>query len=254
MRLFSVPDLSLLSSSTELELASLAIAEGLPAIDASSIARGLGYVVGTAAVVLYAPIALRVIRQGSADGLTLSTWWLKLTSYTCSIVYFMDKGYPFSTYSETVVLAAEATVILLLVAYFQQKLLDLRFAGTLVVYTGAVVVALNGTPSEVLALGQAAAATINVFALAPQFALNYNAKTSGDYSPITASLAATGCAVRLFTTSQLAGGDPLLLGSFGLALFLNASLLLQIVYYGTRYEGKSLPAVFASDVYTTNNF
>ena len=234
---------------TELPTAALALGGGWPSvIDATTVARGLGYVVGTAAVILYAPIAVRVVRQGSADGLTLSTWWLKLTSYTCSIVYFFDRGYPFSAYSETVVLAGESVVILGLVAFYQRRLFRPEFAGTLALYGVAVGTAVTGTLApEVLALGQAAAAAINVFALAPQFALNYRTQSSGDYSPVTLSLAATGCAVRLFTTAQLADGDPLLLGSFGLALVLNASLLAQTLYYGTRFEGKSVLAVMASD-------
>ena len=51
-----------------------------------------------------------------ASGLTLSTWWLKLVSYTCSIVYNLEKEYPFSTYAESAILAIESTTVLVLVA------------------------------------------------------------------------------------------------------------------------------------------
>jgi len=224
----------------------------MPPIDAGSIAQGLGYLVGTGAVLLYTPIAVRIVRQESADGLTLSTWWLKLVSYTCSILYNFDKGYPLSSYAETAVLGIESVTILVLVSYYQQKLFNAQFLGLVAVFVTAVGVALNDqiTPPEVLALGQAGSAVINVFALVPQFALNARTKTAGDYSPITASLATVGCTIRLFTTTQLANSDPLLLGSFGLAFLLNGSLLLQILYYGVRYEGKSLTAVLTADYNT----
>lgn len=223
-------------------------------VDASALAKGLGYLVGTGAVLLYTPIAVRVVRQQSADGLTLSTWWLKLVSYTCSILYGLDKGYPLSTYAETAVLAVEATTLLVLVAYYQKKLVDGKFFGGVVLYVALVAVALSElTPPGVLAFGQAGSTILNVGALVPQFALNANTKTAGDYSPLTAGLATAGCTIRLFTTVQLADSDPLLLGSFGLAFLLNGSLLLQILYYGTQYQGKSLSQILTADYNTEPN-
>ena len=55
-------------------------------------------------------------------------------------------------------------------------------------------------------------------ALLPQIALNARTRSTGDYSPVTAALACAGCLIRLFTTEQLAGGDPLLLAGFGVGL------------------------------------
>lgn len=63
----------------------------------SVIAQGLGYVIGAGSLLLYTPIAIRVCRQRDASGLTLSTWWLKLISYTCSDVYSFANGYLVST-------------------------------------------------------------------------------------------------------------------------------------------------------------
>ena len=51
-----------------------------------TLAVGLGYLLGAASILLYTPIAVRILRTKSADGLTVSTWWLKLTSYTCTDV------------------------------------------------------------------------------------------------------------------------------------------------------------------------
>ena len=45
-------------------------------------------------VARYTPIAVRVVKQGSADGLSVSTWWLKLTAYTFSNIYFFKNAYP----------------------------------------------------------------------------------------------------------------------------------------------------------------
>ena len=89
---------------------------------AADVATVLGYVVATGSLLLYTPIALRIVRTGSADGLTLSTWWLKLGSYTCSDLYCYSNGYPVSAYAETLVITLEAACILGLVAAYQDRL------------------------------------------------------------------------------------------------------------------------------------
>jgi len=240
------------SASSSSSVIALAISpSSIVEIDATSIAQGLGYLVGSGSLLLYTPIAIRIVRQGSADGLTLSTWWLKLIHYTCSILYSTAQGYPLSTFLETVIIAAEATTILGLVAYYQRSL-DAKFLASIIIFVVTVAVVLREAPLEVLAVGQTSSALLNVVALLPQFALNAKTQTAGDYSPVTASLATVGCTIRLFTTYQLTGSDPLLLGSYGLAFVLNGSLLLQILYYGVRVEGKPFIAVMTADVSGTS--
>lgn len=238
------------------ELQNSFLLTGAPPADglATSIAEALGYLIAFGSVLLYTPIAVRILRQKSADGLTVSTWWLKLTSYTCSGVYNIKLGYPISSFAETLVIAVEAAIVLALVTFYQRRF-DLATLAITCVYLSVAVWALASPPdwpygptSEQIALGQGASATLNTIALLPQLQQNFRRKTAGDYSAITASLASVGCAARLFTTVQLAGGDPLLLWSFGTALVLNASLLGQILWFGTQEEGRSVSSLFLADV------
>ena len=87
----------------------------------------------------------------------------------------------------------------------------------------------------------------NTGALLPQLALNARQQSPGGYSPLTAGLACGGCSIRLFTTIELAGSDPLLLAGFGFGLALNGALLAQIIYYGAVVPGRPLLDVFTSD-------
>lgn len=207
--------------------------------------------IGAGSLLLYTPIGVRLVRQGSADGLTLSTWWFKLVSYTCADVYAFTNGYDISTYIETLIITMEAFVILCLTAYYQQRLWnDHPFRGGIGMYGCVTAAMLVFQPTGLIALGQGSSAILNVLALIPQFRMNAKDQTAGDYSPITASLATAGCIIRIFTTVQLAGSDPLLLGSFGLAAVLNCALLLQILYYGVMLEGKSVTSVMCADLKT----
>lgn len=214
--------------------------------DSGIIAQGLGYLVGAGSLLLYTPIAMRVVRQRDASGLTLSTWWLKLLSYSCSDVYSFANGFPLSTYVETLIITVEAAVVLAIVAFFQRRL-DGSFIALALGYGAACAWALSAAPASMIAFGQAAATLLNTGALLPQLLLNFRRRSPGGYSPLTAGLACAGCAIRLFTTVELAGSDPLLLAGFAFGLFLNAALLAQIGYYGAVVEGRPLAALLAAD-------
>jgi len=215
-----------------------------------NIATVLGYAVGAGSFLLYTPIAIRVLRRGSADGLTLSTWYLKLVSYTCSDIYAYSNGYDISTYAETIVITVEAMIILLLVASYQRKIATAPFVSFAVLYTALTAWgSLSGlAPAGFIAVGQAGSTVLNTGAIIPQLRQNDRLSSSGDYSPVTALLASVGCFVRCFTTVQLNGSDPLLLTGYGIALILNVGLLLQILYYGVRTENQSIASVFLSDI------
>lgn len=218
----------------------------LPAADSGLLATGLSYLVGAGSLLLYTPIAIRTVRKGRADGLTLSTWWLKLASYSASDIYAFSSGYPIAQYVETLVITVEAALILALVGWYQGRL-NGTFASLAIAYAVAVSWALTLAPPSALAFAQGGATLLNTGALLPQIALNARSRSGGDYSPLTASLACAGCLIRIFTTYELAGGDPLLLAGFAAGLALNGTLLAQALYYGVVAEGGSVLDVLASD-------
>ena len=243
-----VPSAAAASSAASTTTTALsALPSSTPDVDVDLFARGLGYVIGAGSLALYTPIAIRLYRQKTADGLTLSTWWLKIVSYTCSDLYAYTNGYPISTYVETLIITIEAAVILFLTANYQKKL-DSKFVYLLSAYVLITTWGILGfAPTSLIALGQGASAVLNTGALIPQFVLNYQKKSSGDYSPLTASLASIGCFIRIFTTIQLADSDPILLGTFGMAFIVNTSLAAQILYYGIVSEKRDLKTLLTAD-------
>ena len=238
---------SLLLSSSTTYLSNSIIDDGDATTALKSVAETLGYLIGAASILLYTPIAIRIIRTKSADGLTISTWWLKLTSFTCTDVYNIRNNIPFSAFSETLVITFEAALVLALVTYYQTRI-DITTFVLMGMYLTITTWALNEASDEWISIAQILATVLNTSALLPQLKQNFDRQSSGDYSPITASLASVGCTVRLFTTMELANGDPLILMNYGVALLLNLSVLFQVVYFGTQREGKSLAMLFLADV------
>ena len=211
-----------------------------------ALADALGFVVGAGSLLLYTPIALRLMRTSSADGLTLSTWWLKLASYSFSDLYCYTNGYPISQYAETLVITAEAACVLGLVAFYQRRL-DASFTVLALVYLVVAAAALETAPPELLTLAQAGATLLNTVALLPQILLNARREDTGDYSPLTAGLACGGCTIRLFTTVRLASGDPLLLTGYATGLALNGAVLAQVFYYGAVMQQQSPVDLLSAD-------
>ena len=238
---------SLLLSSSTTYLSNSMIEDGDTTTALKSVAETLGYLIGAASILLYTPIAIRIIRTKSADGLTISTWWLKLTSFTCTDVYNIRNNIPFSAFSETLVITFEAALVLALVTYYQTRI-DITTFVLMGMYLTITTWALNEASGEWISIAQILATVLNTSALLPQLKQNFDRQSSGDYSPITATLASVGCTVRLFTTMELANGDPLILMNYGVALLLNLSVLFQVVYFGTQREGKSLAMLFLADV------
>ena len=213
-----------------------------------AIANALGYLMGLGSLMLYTPIAIRLYRQKSADGTTLSTWMMKVASYTCNDLYYFANHYPFSTYIDTFFITVEASIVFALVVLYQHKGRDPVVWIFVSGYCISSILLYLISPPNLLALSQLLAVVLNSGALVPQFLWNLKHRTKGDYSPITTLLAAIGCSVRLWTVRTLADNDIVLLGSFAIALFFNVSLLLQILYYGTQVEGLTLLQVLSADV------
>ncbi|KAH8086716.1 hypothetical protein JL720_7159 [Aureococcus anophagefferens] len=94
--------------------------------------------------------------------------------------------------------------------------------------TDAETVALS---AQSLALCAGATALMTV-SLLPQIVLNFQRRSGGQWSAITAGLSVGGNAIRAFTTLTLTK-DALLLCGFLLGLALNATLLGQILLYAS---------------------
>jgi uncharacterized protein with PQ loop repeat len=202
---------------------------------ADHVADGLGFLLGIGSLALYTPILVRVFRQGNAEGIALSTFWLKLTAYCCADIYSFARGYPLSTYIDPLSLTVEAALLLFTVAFLQRKL-DASFVVAVLALVLACAWALVAAPMETLALASVASTVLNTGALVPQIALNARRSSSGDYSPLTAALACGGCTVRLFTTVRLSSSDPFLMAGFGSAVAVNSTLLAQIIWYSAIIE------------------
>ena len=63
-------------------------------VDTKQVATVAGTALSALSVTLYAPVAVRVVREKSADGLTQSTWWSKTAGFLVFLIYAQRNHYP----------------------------------------------------------------------------------------------------------------------------------------------------------------
>jgi hypothetical protein len=212
----------------------------------ADVATAVGYAIGAGSTALYTPMIFRCVKRGSAAGLSPETWLLKLCGYVTSDIYNLSRHYPLSQYAESLTLAVQALVMLILVCRYQRKV-GPAVAGLLVLVVSAVLLATPAGQERGIPALQAVATVAGASAVVPQIVLNMRRSGSGEFSPITASLLTGGNAVRAWTTQQLADGDAILLFGCALGFLVNATLLSQILYYALVREGMSIRSLYSSD-------
>lgn len=203
----------------------------LSAAASEGLARGLGWAISGASMSLYLPIAAGIVRTGSADGLSVTTWALNVLGFAAAIVYPLRKDFPLSSFFDTICLEAQSVLVLaLIVANMRERSRTLALVAALAIGGAAFAGVVAFAPAWSLVVIQAAATASMTIALLPQIGKNFRRKSSGGWSRTSALLSTVGNAIRVFTTLTLTG-DRLLLVGFGCGLLLNGVLLAQTLVW-----------------------
>ena len=58
----------------------------------------VGWLITLGSLLLYTPMIFRVLRKRSAVGLSNTTWWMKFSSYSATLVYNVVHQFPLNSY------------------------------------------------------------------------------------------------------------------------------------------------------------
>ncbi|KAI9843969.1 MAG: hypothetical protein M1837_006010 [Sclerophora amabilis] len=228
-----------------------------------AVSKALGIGIITASAIVKLPQILKLLSSRSAAGLSLLSLLLETGSYAISLAYNIRNGFPFSTYGETALIAAQNVAIVCLV---------LRFGSAWGVGSlGAVVAGLVGVVTALASQGlvgmrelsvlQGFAGVVGVASKAPQIWTVWSEGGTGQLSAFAVFNYLAGSLSRIFTTLQEVD-DPLILYGFVAGFALNAVLAAQMIYYwnstssttrssakkgkGAQKEKAVMPADFAA--------
>ncbi|KAL9127649.1 MAG: hypothetical protein Q9217_003517 [Psora testacea] len=195
---------------------------------ATSKALGLGIIAGSSVVKI--PQILKLLNSQSAAGVSFLSYFLETAAFVITLAYSARSGYPFSTYGETALIAAQNVVICLLVLRYQG-----RTAAASVFLEGLVAAGWALQEEKVVDMGmlgwaQAGAGVLGVASKAPQIWTIWKEGGTGQLSAFAVFNYLVGSLSRIFTTIQEVD-DKLILYGFIAGFILNVILAAQMVYY-----------------------
>ncbi|KAM7539858.1 hypothetical protein Aperf_G00000035573 [Anoplocephala perfoliata] len=188
---------------------------------------GYGIVVGASLVKL--PQLIKIVRSGSAKGLSIPAGVLELLCYTSSSAYSIYLKFPFSTYGDSTFLLVQSAIITFLTISWELSYLS----GIIFLSSYVCFLAYTLSPAirlSLLAWMQFANSPITAFSRGLQIYENYRNGSTGQLSAISVWLMAAGSLARIFTSIQETG-DNLVILNFVVSSFVNIILSAQIIYY-----------------------
>ena len=199
------------------------------------LSKGLGYGVVAGSSLVKVPQIAKIVRSGTAEGVSRAAVVLDLLGYVLTVAYCHASAFPFSTYGESFFLMLTGAVLAALACRVPWALAAAGLAAVLAAMHMRVL------PLAVLAWGQAATIPLFVVSKVPQIVLCARRRSAGQLSLATYALNTLGAAARVFTTLQELA-DPLMLATSVLSVLLNGIIALQIVYYSRKTEKQGTTA------------
>ncbi|MCJ1350739.1 MAG: hypothetical protein MMC33_000720 [Icmadophila ericetorum] len=195
-----------------------------------AISKALGIAILGVSTVVKVPQLLKILSSRSGEGVSFSSYALETVAYAVTMAYNFRKGWPFSTYGETAMIAVQNIGIAALVLHFQGKLAG----ATAWIAVMAVLVASlfqeQVVPEKALEGLMAGAGALSIASKVPQILAIWQQGGTGQLSAFAVFNYLGGSLTRIFTTLQEVD-DKLVLYGFIAGFLLNAVLAAQMLYY-----------------------
>ena len=187
----------------------------------------LGIIAGSALVKL--PQLFKILLNQSVTGLSLIGQVLELLASTIAFVYNFRAGNPFMVYGETVFVSAQNALLVLMIGFYGNKMMQLILVTALYSVLLSTLLIPNYVTMEQMALLQAATIPITALARLPQIFQVWSSGSAGQLSSISLFLVMAGSLARLYTTLAEVK-DPILLVGYSSTALLNTILFLQVFF------------------------
>lgn len=186
----------------------------------------LGIIGGSSLVKL--PQLFKILLNQSAVGLNMIGQVLELVASTIAFAYNFRAGNPFLVYGETVFISIQNALLVLLIGFYGNKMIQLLFFTAFYSVLLSTLLIPNYVTEEQMSILQAATIPIAAISRLPQIFQVWSSSSSGQLSSISLFLTMAGSLARLYTSSAEVK-DPILLIGYSSAALLNMILFLQVI-------------------------
>lgn len=196
---------------------------------AASLSKALGIALIIGSVLVKLPQIIKIYLNKSGAGISIVSVTLDLTAITVYASYNFVKGYPFSAWGDSALLAVQTVIVGVLVLYYQGFVF--QAVGYLLVYLGVCLLLMGGvTPVTVLWTMQGFNIPVLLAGKLTQAYTNYKNGHTGQLSAITLFMLFFGSLARIFTSIQETG-DTMVIITYIASSFANTVLVVQLLYY-----------------------
>mmetsp|Transcript_18806 Transcript_18806/g.54007 ORF Transcript_18806/g.54007 Transcript_18806/m.54007 type:complete len:220 (-) Transcript_18806:127-786(-) len=196
--------------------------------NAAELAAGLVSVLAMAvSLTSKLPQIVTVLRVKSAEGLAPSSLYCACAAATAGITYHVRRDIPVTAWAERIFNLSQTTILILLLWWFSPRRMLEQAMLPLAGYVCLVAV-LYSLPNGVLWVLPILATTTNVTGVLSQIARNHRQGHTGALSLASHCLLVFTISTRLLTTWALVA-DPIILGTLGVRLVVQSTVLFQIV-------------------------
>ena len=199
-----------------------------------SLSKKLGYIVSLASIGIKIPQLLKLFLNKSVQGLNISLYCIETITQSIAILYSKYKQFPLSSYGENVSLGISNLFILLAFIFYSKDKGHILLS-KLSLVSPLVLSLLLKSPKWLIYL-QSLQIPLYLFSRLPQIIQTYYEKSSGQLSILTFGGCMIGSIIRIFTTIKEMDSDLIMLLAFFISIILNATVVIQIIYYTYFYN------------------
>lgn len=194
-----------------------------------TISKGLGYGILAGSMLLRVPQILKIVQAQSAQGISIISEVLTLIAIFGTMAYGFHNQFSIAAYGDSYFLYAQGIIVLLLVLFYQNKLIQTVLYLPVIAASSALLF-MNLIPADVIFLLNGLNIFLSVISKLIQAGENYRNGSTGALSAITLILQFAGCVARIFTSIQETG-DMYMVVTFLVNSVANGILVFQLVYY-----------------------
>lgn len=195
----------------------------------ATLSKGLGIVLILGSLLVKVPQILKIFKSQSGTGINIFSVTLDLAAITIHMAYNFVKGFPFSSWGDTLFLAVQTVIIGALVLWYNKATIQSLLY--LIIYLVVCYVLMGGlTPIDVLWSLTSVNIVIVVAGKGIQAWTNYKNGNTGQLAAVTLIMLMGGSLARIFTSIQETG-DPIVIITYIASSAVNSLLVFQLVYY-----------------------
>lgn len=186
----------------------------------------LGIIAGSALVKV--PQIVKILLSQSVQGLSFLAFLLEMMASSITFAYNFRAGNSFITYGETLFVTLQNALIVLLIGFYGNKMMQLLVITALYSVFLSTLLVPQYVSDELMATLQAATIPLAALARLPQILQILASGQTGQLSSLSVFLIAAGSLARLYTTVAEVK-DRLLVAGFAVSAGLNVVLFLQVL-------------------------